>query len=384
MPRTYQMQSTSASSSAGPADPAEVGPQLAVVEAVAEQPAVGSAGSARAGPIQTRMPSRWPASASVGEQLGVLLAAPQQVVGRDQPVRGAGQAAVAVEAGADEGLVGQVVAGEQRRDPLEERRLRERAGGREQAEDRPLDAVGERRRGRVAVRRGRRATSGRARSRRAARCVGPADLVADERQQPVDRVGDGARRPWPRRSDPRRASGGAPAARSATAAGPRSVGAASRAGRRPAGSRRPPGRPPSGPIAVDGSHPSARPRVRARVRGGEAAELAGPVEADEDLAEEPLVAGGLAAGAQRLDRGVGHGPGRLGRRERPLVEALRRRRTGRGPGPGPGRRRRPGRRQRDVGARPRARAAATEPGGTNSTTPPISSSPSASRALTSR
>ena len=38
--------------------------------------------SARGAPIQTRIPSRWPASASVGEELRVLLAAAQEVVRR--------------------------------------------------------------------------------------------------------------------------------------------------------------------------------------------------------------------------------------------------------------------------------------------------------------
>ncbi len=51
-------------------------------------------------------------------------------------------------------------------------------------------------------------------------------------------------------------------------------------------------------------------------------ELPGPVQADEDLAEQPLHAGRLAAGSQRLDGGVGHDLGRIGDGERPLVEAL--------------------------------------------------------------
>ena len=46
------------------------------------------------------------------QQVGVLLAALEQVVGRDQVVRRARQAAVAVEARTDERLIRQVVAGE--------------------------------------------------------------------------------------------------------------------------------------------------------------------------------------------------------------------------------------------------------------------------------
>ena len=126
------MQSTSASSSAGAADAAEVGVLLALVEEVAEEPAAVPARSARAARARPACPSRWPASASVAEQLGVLLAASSRSSVGDQAVGRAGQAPVAVEAGPDERLVGQVVAGEQRRDPLVERGLR-RAGRRSRA-----------------------------------------------------------------------------------------------------------------------------------------------------------------------------------------------------------------------------------------------------------
>ena len=88
-------------------------------------------------------------------------------------------------------------------------------------------------------------------------------------------------------------------------------------GRSPLG-RSPFGRSPSG----------VGRRRRAR---GQPAELPGPVQAHEDLAEQPLESGRLAPGAQRLDGRLGDGAGRLGRRERALVEAL-----GRGEQPGAG------------------------------------------------
>ena len=78
-----------------------------------------------------------------GEQLGPFGRPAQEIVTGDEPVRRRGQAAVALEAGPDEGLVGQVMAGEQPGDPLEERRLGQRAGRREEAEDGPLDPIGE-------------------------------------------------------------------------------------------------------------------------------------------------------------------------------------------------------------------------------------------------
>ena len=86
------------------------------------------------------------------EQLRVLGGpAPEVLVGHE-PARGRGRAAVAREAGPDERLVGQVVAGEEGRHALEERGLGDRAGGRQEAVDGPLDAIGERDRGRLAVR----------------------------------------------------------------------------------------------------------------------------------------------------------------------------------------------------------------------------------------
>ena len=74
----------------------------------------------------------------------MLLAAAQQVVVGDDPVGRARRAAVARETGADERVVGQVVAGEHRRHPVVEGGLGEGSGGRQQAVDGPLDAVGER------------------------------------------------------------------------------------------------------------------------------------------------------------------------------------------------------------------------------------------------
>ena len=70
---------------------------------------------------------------------------------------------------------------------------------------------------------------------------------------------------------------------------------------------------------------SAEPATPAGVSGraGQPAQLPGPVQPDEDLAEQPLEAGRLAAGAQRLDRVVGHRPRRVGGRERSSIEAFR-------------------------------------------------------------
>ena len=47
--------------------------------------------------------------------------------------------------------------------------------------------------------------------------------------------------------------------------------------------------------------------LREGPRPGQSPEVARPVEADEDLAQEPLAAGGLAARPQDLDRDLGHG-----------------------------------------------------------------------------
>ena len=80
------------------------------------------------------------------EQLAVLLAPTEELVIRHQPVGRARGAPVAFEAGPDEATLGEVVTGEHGADPLEERSLGQRAGGREEAEHGPLDAVGQRQR----------------------------------------------------------------------------------------------------------------------------------------------------------------------------------------------------------------------------------------------
>src|SRR5207253_10633219 len=64
----------------------------------------------------------------------------------DEPVGGRCERAVRRETRSDEGLVRQVVTAEEARDALEERRLRQPAGGRQEAEDRPFDPIGERQR----------------------------------------------------------------------------------------------------------------------------------------------------------------------------------------------------------------------------------------------
>ena len=124
---------------------------LAVVEQVAERGPVDPA-RLLAAPEPDLHPEPVAAVGERGEQLGVLLAAPQQVVVRDDPFGGAGRAPVAVEAGADERFVGQVVAREHGGDPLEERGFGQRAGRGQQAEHGPFDAICEGRGGRIAVR----------------------------------------------------------------------------------------------------------------------------------------------------------------------------------------------------------------------------------------
>src|SRR3990172_4338625 len=76
-------------------------------------------------------------------QLGVLGVARLQLVVRAQQVGRGGPAAVAVETGPHERLVGRVVAAEHRADAVEEGALGEATGGGEQAEDGPFDAIGE-------------------------------------------------------------------------------------------------------------------------------------------------------------------------------------------------------------------------------------------------
>ena len=166
---------------------AEVGVLLAGFEQVAEQPVAVAPGLlAAADPDPHPEPV-----AGLGErrqQLGVLLAAAQQVVAGDDPLGRAGQAPIAVEAGPDEAVVGQVVAAEQRGDPVEERGLGHRSGGRQQAEDGPLDAVGERHGGGgEVVRVGQPPAAGLDLGQAALGRA--AELVADEAEQALDRVG---------------------------------------------------------------------------------------------------------------------------------------------------------------------------------------------------
>jgi len=54
-----------------------------------------------------------PAVGEAGDHLGVLLRPAQEVVAGHDPIGGARPAAIALEARPDEGLVGQIVAGEE-------------------------------------------------------------------------------------------------------------------------------------------------------------------------------------------------------------------------------------------------------------------------------
>ena len=253
----------------------------------------------------------------------MLLAPPREVVGGDEPLRGARDAAVAVEAGADEGLVGEVRADEQAGDPVEERRLGQRARGRQQAVDGPLDPVGERRRRPPRGPRGRPATSGRRRSAPAA---------------------------GPRRRRARPGRSGEQAAR-------------------------------RGPATGSGRAGPAR-RVARAARGGRTSRRRWPgaVEADEDLAQEPREAHRLAPELEDVDRGVDHGPrGVLGRERRGRLCARaartggrRARRRGRPPRPGPA----SARRWRGSAARPARRPS---PGGTQLHDAAASSRPASGR-----
>ena len=122
----------------------------------------------------------------------MLLAPAEQLVRGDQPLGGAGEAAVALETGLDEAVIGHVVTAEQRRDALIERGLGQRACGREQAEDGPLDAIGEgNRRLREVVAVGQPPA---ARFDLDEAALGrTAELVADQADQAVDRIRMGSR-----------------------------------------------------------------------------------------------------------------------------------------------------------------------------------------------
>ena len=147
----------------------------------------------------------------------------------------AGQAPVRVEAGADERLVGEVRAGEQAGDPVQEGGLGERAGRREEAVDGPLDAVGERHGGELAV-----------------GLVGqPPAVVADPGQAPALRARE--RRPRQGRGAGRR--------------GPRRAGAGTASGRRGPGGLAPP-RPSVCRGAVAGGAAAGRGAAGARCGRG--------------------------------------------------------------------------------------------------------------------
>ncbi len=121
------------------------------------------------------------------QQLGVLLAPAQEVVTGDDPLGRAGQTAVAVEAGPDEGIVRDVVAAEQRSDAVEEGALADRTGSGQQAEHGPFDTVRERRGGGGdVVRIGQPPAAGLDLGEPS--LARAAELVADQAEQPVDRV----------------------------------------------------------------------------------------------------------------------------------------------------------------------------------------------------
>ena len=190
MPRTYQMASTSASSSAGArAMSGRWHVLLAGIEPLASRrwprttPVLLAAARAR-----PAAPSRGRARRGGARSLGVLLGAAEQVVAGHEPLGRRGEAAIALEAGPDERLVGQVVPREQAGDPLEERRLRERPGRRQEAEHGPLHAVRERHRRGLAI-----GPVGQPPATRLDLDQPPlarsAELVADEGEQPLDVAG---------------------------------------------------------------------------------------------------------------------------------------------------------------------------------------------------
>ena len=134
-----------------------------------------------------------------------------------------------------------------------------------------------------------------------------------------------------------------------------------------------------------------RTRVGRRFRGvvrdrvaGQASELAGAIHADEDLAEEPLPASRLAAGAERLDGDLGDGAGGLGRGERPALEPFRGREQPPTVDEVRRRRPRPGADRAATLPRVRAPGGIRAPGGSSSTIPSPSPFGSATSAEMSR
>ena len=358
---------------------AEVGLVLALVQPRAEGPAAEPAGL-----LARRQPDPHPEPvAGVGDRASSSACSwlrRRRSSSGHEPVGRAGGPAVAVEAGPDERLVGQVVAAEHRGDPLEERRLRQRAGGREQAEHGPLDAVREgRRRGLPVVPVGEPPAAGLDLDES---LLGrPAELVADQGEQALDGVvGDLARRRRPARRVRRRVR----RATARAADGPDPRGGGVQSGRSGDGSLSPNG--PPAPGSSSRAWSDRRPRIDVQAAAGtgpRTGELARTVEPDQDLAEQPLEARRLATGAKRLDRDVRHDAGRLRGVERPLVEALRRREQA-GAGDDIRVAGAAGQRRQHLVARGSRARADRAPGGTNSTVPGASSPGSARRATTVR
>ena len=219
------------------------------------------------------------------------------------------------------------MAGEQRGDALEERGLRDRPGGRQQAVDRPLDPVGERDGRGLAVVRGRRATSARARSRSAA--AGSAGPSSSRTRASTRSTGSrGCVRSAAQRRGPGRTRSGR--VRSPAGSGPA---VARPCGRRAPAARRPPGRRRSRHADRVGSLVVARasPRAAAGVGGAPVAAIAARAGAAGRPGRGPPGSRRAAArsGPARRAPGaprprLGHGPGGLRRRERPRVDPLRR------------------------------------------------------------
>ena len=239
------------------------------------------------------------------------------------PLGRAGEAAVAVEAGPHQRVVRDVVAAEQGRDPLEEGGLGHRSGGGQQAEHRPLDAVGERHGGGGdVVRVGQPPAAGLDLGEAALGRAG--ELVADQAEQAIDRIGPVRRRDRRRdgagRSGPTRLAPGS-AGRLAAARSRRSPGR--RRARRRRRSRRGPVAAASGHVAssaaaVGGRRSSGAGRRPGRARPGSrrAAARSGPVRR-------------APGGSRRRPRS------RSARRRRPRTAGRRRARAARtGPRPG--------------------------------------------------